>query len=164
MLAAYTLIHVLISLVAIAAGFMMIGGMLSRANSPLATNVFLVTAILTTLTGFGFPATEVTPAHITGVVAAIVLVAVLLAQFKFHYAGIWRPIYAGGIVASLYLLVFVGIVQTFLKIPVVNTLAPTGGEPPFAITQGLVLLLFIALGVAAVRAFQPAPAGAALAE
>ncbi len=35
-------------------------------------------------------------------------------------------------------------------------LAPTGGEPPFAIAQGVVLLLFVLIGVAAVRKFRPA--------
>jgi len=34
-------------------------------------------------------------------------------------------------------------------------LAPNGSEPPFAITQGIVLVLFIAAGILAVKKFHP---------
>jgi hypothetical protein len=63
--------------------------------------------------------------------------------------------YAGTAVASLYLNFFVLVVQSFIKVPQFHALAPKGSEPPFAITQGVVLLLFVILGVVSVRRFHP---------
>ena len=34
---------------------------------------------------------------------------------------------------------------------------PTQSEPPFAIAQGIVLLAFLALGIAAAKKFHPGP-------
>ena len=43
-------------------------------------------------------------------------------------------------------------VQAFLKIPVLNAMAPKQTEPPFVVAQGVVLALFVVLGiVAAIR-------------
>jgi hypothetical protein len=60
-------------------------------------------------------------------------------------------------VAALYLNVFVGVVQAFGKIGLLHKLAPKGNEPPFAVAQGLVLVLFVIIAVAAVRKFRPRP-------
>ena len=57
---------------------------------------------------------------------------------------------------SFYLNFFVLIAQSFQKIPSLNAYAPTGSEPPFAITQGIALLAFIIAGALAVRNFRPA--------
>jgi hypothetical protein len=66
--------------------------------------------------------------------------------------------YVVGAVACLYLNVFVLIVQAFLKIPSLHVLAPKGSEPPFVVTQGIVLILFVVVGVFAARRFRPAAA------
>jgi len=42
-----------------------------------------------------------------------------------------------------------------MKIPALHALAPTGSELQFAIVQGIVLLIFIALGIWAVIKFRP---------
>ncbi len=60
-------------------------------------------------------------------------------------------------VAALYLNVFVGVVQSFQKLAFLNSLAPTQTEPPFIIAQGVVLGLFIVLGILAVLRFHPQP-------
>ena len=65
--------------------------------------------------------------------------------------------------SALYLNVFVGVVQTFQKVAYFHALAPTQTEPPFAVAQGIVLIAFIALGIAAVKKFRPASPGAAFA-
>ena len=57
-------------------------------------------------------------------------------------------------VVALYFNVFVLVVQSFLKVPALNALAPNGSEPPFAIAQGIVLVAFVALGTLAVRRFR----------
>jgi len=56
---------------------------------------------------------------------------------------------------SLYLNVFVGVVQSFQKLPILKPLAPTQSEPIFFVTQILVLALFIALGILATIRFRP---------
>ena len=69
-------------------------------------------------------------------------------------AGRWRSIYVATAVVALYLNVFVLVVQLFLKVPALNALAPTQSEPPFAVAQLIVLVVFAALGVAAVKRFR----------
>jgi hypothetical protein len=79
------------------------------------------------------------------------------ARYRFALRGAWRWIYAGGAVASLWLLVFVLIAQVFAKIPALKASAPTQSEPPFAITQIAVLVVFVVIGIVAARRFHPAP-------
>jgi hypothetical protein len=58
-------------------------------------------------------------------------------------------------VASLYLNVFVLVVQSFVKVSALAALAPTQTEPPFAITQAAVLAIFILITLIAVIKFRP---------
>ncbi len=143
--------HTWLSLVGIAAGVVVVTGLISGAGTALWTSVFLITAILTSVTGYFLPAKGLQPSHIVGAVALLVLALSLYARFAKHLNGLWRAVDASALVASLYFLVFVAVAQAFLKIPALNRLAPTGGEPPFAIAQGLVLIVFLGLGYAAVR-------------
>jgi MFS family permease len=85
----------------------------------------------------------------------IVLTPAIAGFYAFHLAGSWRWIYVVGAVVALYFNVFVLIAQLFLKVPALYALAPTGTEPPFAIAQGIVLVLFILAGIKAVRRFRP---------
>ncbi|HEY4253592.1 MAG TPA: hypothetical protein VGM87_20455 [Roseomonas sp.] len=153
---AFTSFHTALSLIAIVAGFPVLAGLVGGRLRSLPTGVFLVTAILTSVTGYGFPFNGVLPSHIVGAVALVVLALVLAARYGFRLAGAWRGVYAVGMVISHYLLIFVLIAQLFMKVPALHALAPTGGEPPFAITQGIALLLFIITGVLAARRFRPA--------
>lgn len=151
---ALTYIHTIISLVALFLGVPTILSLIGGRYSARWTNWFLITGIATTVTGFMFPFSVVTPAFITGIVAAAIFAAVLIARFAFRYAGVWRWIYASGMVLSVYLLAFVGVVQAFLKVPFVNALAPTQTEPAFLIAQTGVLIGFSALTVLAVLRFK----------
>lgn len=160
-LGAFTAFHVAISLVAIMAGFVVVFNMLGGTSSQRWTATFLWLTLATSVTGFMFPFNGFTPAFGTGVVAILVMIPTLIAIYGKKLVGFWRPTYVVGAVISLYLNFFVLIVQSFLKIPALNALAPTQKEPPFAIAQGLALVLFIGLGIAAVRKFRPAPAAAA---
>jgi hypothetical protein len=56
---------------------------------------------------------------------------------------------------SLYLNVFVLVVQSFQKVPALKAMAPTQSEPPFKAAQGTVLLLFIVLGILSSIKFRP---------
>jgi hypothetical protein len=154
-LAAFTQLHVIISLIAIASGLIVVFGMLGSNRMKGLTGVFLITTILTSVTGFMFPFNGFLPSHAFGILSCILLLFVLPALYKFQLAGNWRWIYVVGAVILLYLNVFVLVFQVFLKVPFFNALAPTQAEPPFAIAQGVALLVFIVLGVLAARKFHP---------
>lgn len=147
-----TIIHTALSFIALALG--MVAVMAFFAPTPrIWTELFLAAAVATTVTGFLFPLTAMTPAVATGIVASLVFAAMFAARFVFRLAGAWRFVYAAGMVTSLYLLVFVAIAQAFLKIPSLQALAPTGSEPPFAVAQLVNLAVFVWIGRKAVRRF-----------
>jgi len=154
----FTSLHVIISLIGIATGLIVLRGLLNSNRMALWTGIFLLTTILTSVTGFLFPATAILPSHIVGLISLAVLAVAVAALYYYRLAGHWRWIYVVSAVLALYLNVFVGVVQTFLKVPVFHALAPTQAEPPFAIAQGIVLLIFIGLGIVAAIRFRPAAA------
>lgn len=151
----FTTLHVLISLIAILSGLVVLWGLLTTNRTSGLTSLFLITTVLTTLTGFLFPITAFTPAIGVGIVSTVILVFTLAAIYVFRLRGAWRWIYVGGAVLSLYLNVFVLVVQSFQKVPALNTFAPNGSEPPFAIVQGIVLVAFILIGLISLRRFHP---------
>ena len=152
-LATYTLIHVIISLIGIASGLIVLFGMFGGKRLDGMTALFLANTALTSLTGFGFPFEHVTPGIILGILSLLVLALTVAARYFFHMAGRWRSIYVVTAVIALYFNCFVLIAQSFLKIPALHALAPKGNEPPFAIAQGILLVLFILAGVMAVKKF-----------
>ena len=154
-LPAFTILHVVISLIGIAAGAVVVFGMFSSNRMPGWTAVFLTTTILTSVTGFLFPFTKLLPSHIVGIISLVILGIALLALYVYGATGPWRWIYVASAIAALYLNVFVAVVQAFQKFPSLKELAPMQTELPFVATQGIVLIVFIALFVGAVRAFQP---------
>src|SRR5471030_1019108 len=117
--------HTIISLIAIGTGILAVLALLGLRLAIFWTQLFLLTAAATSATGFLFPVTAILPSHIVGGIALVVLAAILLARFVGHLAGIWRWVYAGGMVASLYFLIFVAISQSFSKVPVLKAAAPT---------------------------------------
>ena len=149
--------HVAISLVGILSGAAMLYGLLANRNFTAATAVFLATTILTSLTGFPLPPFGFDPPRAVGVLSLILLIGAVVAYYGFRLAGAWRWIFVACAVAALYLNVFVLVAQGFLKVPALHDLAPTGSEPPFAIVQGIVLVIFIGLGIWAARRFHPTP-------
>jgi hypothetical protein len=154
----YTIIHVLISLVGIFTGLIVLLGMFAGKRLDGWTKWFLVTTVLTSVTGFFFPFHGFTPAIGLGIISLLVLAIAIYARYPRQLAGHWRWIYVVGAVISLYFNVFVGIVQSFEKIPALTAMAPTQTEPPFKLTQLVVLALFIVLGIVAAIRFRPAPA------
>jgi hypothetical protein len=156
----YTLIHVLISVIAIGSGLVALWGMIR--NKPLdgITAIFLATTVLTSLTGFGFPFTHLTPGIIVGIISLVVLTIAIAARYGFHLSGVWRLAYVVTAMMALYLNVFVLVVQSFEKAPALRALAPTQSEPPFVATQLVVLVLFIVLTLLAGKKFRPPVAAA----
>jgi hypothetical protein len=151
----FTLVHTAISLLAILAGLVVMFGMLKGKTWSRWTILFLVATAATSLSGFLFIREQVMPSHVVGVMALIVLAVTLLALYRYHTAGAWREVYIIGATISLYLNIFVLIVQLFQKVPSLHELAPTQSELPFQLTQGGALSLFIVLGIMASVRFHP---------
>ena len=135
----------------------MLVGMWSAKRLPGWTALYLSTTVLTSATGFLFHSKAFGSPHVVGVISLVVLaIAIAIAAlYKYRLAGKARWIYVVGAVVALYLNAFVGVVQAFQKIALLQPLAPTGSEPPFAVAQAIVLALFVAAGVRAVKKFHP---------
>jgi hypothetical protein len=153
----FTLVHVVISLVGIASGFIVVYGLLTAKRLDFWTAIFLATTILTSATGYLFPEEHILPSHIVGAISLVVLAIALVARYARHMERSWRWIYVVCAMIALYLNVFVAVVQSFLKIPAVHALAPTQKEPPFLVVQLIVMAIFIGLTVLAVKKFRLAP-------
>lgn len=149
------ILHTALSLVALATGPSVVADLLGSREREGMTKLFLGTALLTSATGFLFPFSELLPSHITALIALLVLAVTIPARYRYGLRGAWRWIYAAGAVASLWLLVFVLIAQVFAKIPALRAAAPTQSEPPFAITQLAILVIFAVIGLLAARRFHP---------
>jgi hypothetical protein len=148
-------IHVLLSLVGILSGLAVLYGLLVARPLGGWTAVFLATTILTSVTGFLLPPFGFDPPRAVGLISLLLLVVAVVAFYAFHLAHAWRWIYVGTATTTLYLNVFVGVIQAFQKLPFLQLLAPTQSEPPFVIVQIVVLMAFIALGALAVIRFHP---------
>jgi hypothetical protein len=109
--------------------------------------------VATSLTGFVFPFHKLLPSHVIGIVSLVVLAIAILARYAFHLTGAWRCIYAVSALIGLYLNVFVLVAQAFRKVPALKAVAPTQSEAPFVVTQLIVLVLFVVLGILAVKRF-----------
>ncbi len=158
---AFTLIHVAISLAGILSGFVVLFGLLTAKRLDGWTALFLATTAATGVTGFFFPFHGVTPAIVVGIISLVVLAVAIFARYARNLAGAWRKTYVACAMLALYLNVFVLIVQAFLKIPALKEIAPTQNDPPFKLTQLVVLVTFIALGVVAAIRFRNEAAGSA---
>jgi hypothetical protein len=159
---AFTSLHVVLSLVGIAAGLVVVAGMFGSNRRDGWTGLFLVTTILTSVTGFFFPRDQVLPSHIVGTLSLAVLVVAVLAFYRYRLEAFWRWIYVVAALVALYFNVFVGVVQAFQKIPFLNAIAPMQSDPPFVIAQLLVLAAFVAIGIVALRSFHPGTRAAEL--
>ena len=150
----FTLIHVGISLLGIVSGFVVVIGLVASKRLNAWTAFFLATTIATSLTGFGFPIKGVTPGIVLGVISLFVLAIAVYARYAGRLSGPWRLVYVVTAVIALYLNFFVLIVQSFLKLPALNALAPTGSEPPLRSIKGVALVGFVILGVVAAKQFR----------
>jgi hypothetical protein len=161
-LSTFVTVHVIISLIGIVAGIIVMFGLLGSNRMPGLTAIFLLFTILTNATGFLIPPllTEtLLPSHMIGILSLVLLAIACIALYGLKLSGAWRWIYVVTAMLSLYLNVFVLIIQSFLKVPALHALAPSvpPSEPPFAIVQGIVLLFFVIVIIGAVRRYRPMP-------
>jgi hypothetical protein len=152
----FTFVHVVISLIGILSGLVVIFGLLAGKRLDGWTALFLLTTVLTSVTGFLFPFHGFKPSYVVGTISMIALAIAIIARYSRHLAGGWRPTYVISAAIALYLNVFVLIVQSFQKVPALRAMAPTQSELPFKITQLIALVLFAALTIAAVKRFRNA--------
>ena len=150
----FTAIHVIVSLIGIGSGFVIAFALVNARRADGWTALFLLSTVATSATGFGFPIDHLLPSHIVGAISLTVLAIATAARYAFHLAGVWRRVYVIAAMTALYLNVFVLVVQLFRRVPVLIALAPTQSEPPFAIVQLFVLVLFVVLTAVAVRRFR----------
>jgi hypothetical protein len=150
-----TKVHVVISLIAIFAGFVVVFGLLTGKRLDGWTALFLITTALTSVTGFFFPFHGFSPAIGVGILSLVVLAIAIFARYGRRLAGASRWIYVVTAMLALYLNVFVLIVQLFQKVSALKALAPTQVEPPFLIAQLGALVIFVVLTVLAVIRFRP---------
>src|SRR5262245_46625146 len=149
-------VHVAVSLIGIATGLVVAYELISGKPHVGWTAIFLITTILTSLTGFPLPATQLLPSHIVGIISIVLLAIAVAALYVYRLRGAWRWIYVVTAIMALYLNVFVGVVQSFQKIAFLKPLAPTQSEAPFLVAQIAVLAIFVVVGVFAVRRFEGA--------
>jgi hypothetical protein len=151
---AFTLLHVVISLIGIVSGFVVVFGFISGKKLDGWNTLFLATTVLTSVTGYMFPFEQLLPSHIVGAISLVVLAIALSALYQFRLAGRWRSVYVVTASVALYFNSFVGVVQAFQKVPVLKAMAPTQAEPPFLVAQLALLAVFILLGTRATKNFR----------
>jgi hypothetical protein len=151
--AAFTTLHVAISLIGIGSGIVVVLAMCQGRRLPRWTALFLLTTVLTSVTGFMFHSTAFGPPQVIGAISLVVLAIALVALYVNHLAGAARWIYIVSAVVALWFNAFVGVVQAFQKIPSLHALAPTQKEPPFLVAQLLVLALFVVIAAIALKRF-----------
>ena len=161
--AAFTQLHVIISLIAIISGIIVAISMLNARLMPGMTTLFLITTVATSVTGFMFPTPvdaprvlgSLDPAKVIGLISLIFLALAIIGLYSYKLAGAWRGLYVISAIIALYFNCFVLVVQSFQKIAFFHALAPTQKEPPFAVAQGILLIVFVGLGIAAFKKFRP---------
>ena len=160
-LAAFTLFHVILSLIGIFSGLVVVFGFITAKRLNGWTLLFLWTTLATSVTGFLFPMHKLTPGLVVGLISIVLLALAFYARYSRELVGAWRRIYVVSAVIALYLNVFVLIAQLFDKVPALKAIAPTQTEAPFKVAQLATLLLFIVLGVFGAKGFRNEPLHAA---
>jgi len=158
--ATFTLLHVIISLIGIGSGLAVMYGFLKGYRMDAMTAVFLATTVLTSVSGFAYPFTQLLPSHKVGIISLVLLAVAIPARYVLHLAGPWRLTHVVTAAMALYLNCFVLVVQLFMKVPALHALAPTQKEPPFLVAQLAVLAVFVGLTVLAAKKFHVEPATA----
>jgi hypothetical protein len=153
-LSTLTWVHTLLSLAGIVSGVVVLIGLLSSKRLDGWSAIFLASAVATSVTGFMLPAARFGPSHWVGVLSLVALALAILARYGLRFAGAWRWIYAMSVAIALFFLCFVLVAQLFAKVPALHALAPTQAEPPFAIAEIVLLVLFAVLAVAAAVKFR----------
>jgi hypothetical protein len=156
-LALFTVFHVILSLIGIGSGFIVVLGLIAGRRLPGWTALFLITTVLTSLTGFLFPNKTITPGIVFGILSLISVLLATIALYGGRLSGAWRGTYVIDAALSLYFNFFVLIAQLFAKVPALKAIAPSPSAPAFGVTQLAVLAIFAGLTILAYKKFREAP-------
>ncbi len=159
-----TLFHVLVSLVAVVAGVSLILRLMRNRDDRRPASWFLISIAITLASGFVFPFKGITPAIIVGILCVLILAPTLYARYRTPLTGLWRPVYVVGVTLLAFFNCLVLIIQSFQKIGPLNAIAPVGNEPPVLVSQVVLLLLALSVGIIGLLRFRPvltAPLGVA---
>ena len=148
-----TALHVAISLISIAAGFVVLTNMWNARIPRVWTGAFLAATAATSATGCLLKPLVFDPPQVVGALSLLILAIAIPARYYFQLKGFWRGTYVVGALLALYLNVFVFIVQAFQKLDFLHATAPTQTELPFVIAQALAVAFFVVSGVYAWRRF-----------
>lgn len=159
-LSTFTLLHVILSLAGIGSGFVVLFGLLNGKRFDGWTAIFLITTVLTSVTGFLFPFEGFKPAYVLGAMSLVILAVAIFARYARRMTRAWRSTYVITAAFALYFNCFVAVVQSFLKVPALHAMAPNGNEPPFLVAQLLLLAIFVWLTYGAVKRFRIAATAA----
>src|SRR5689334_1355501 len=98
----FTLVHVIISLLGIITGLVAVGGVMAGARPEGVVAGFLITTILTNVTGFGFPSEKLLPSHVVAALSLVLLAVCVVARYVRQLDGGWRRVFVITAVAALY--------------------------------------------------------------
>ncbi|MBV9832932.1 MAG: hypothetical protein JO055_00910 [Alphaproteobacteria bacterium] len=152
-------VHVIISLVPLVSGVAVVRGLLAGRDSGWWTDIFFITVVLTTASGFILPAPGFTPALGLGIISTVMILAMLAARYRFGLRGAWRWVWSIGLMLSFYFDAFVLVTQLFTKVPALMRTTPVPGAPGgalFGAVQFVVLAVFVVLTVIAARRYRHA--------
>lgn len=152
----FTLVHTVVSLIAICLGFVVMYGIVTSNRMPAVTAWFLALTIATSASGYLFPVTGILPSHIVGAISLVLLALAVISLYGFKLSGFWRPVYVVTALLALWFNVFVLFIQLFIKFPAFATLAPKQNEPPFLAVQGATLVFFVVMILLGLKRFRPA--------
>src|SRR5437763_15488035 len=94
-LATFTMVHVVISLIAIVAGLVVMFGMLGSRSQPGLTAIFRLFTILTSATGSMIPpllSEKLLPSHMIGILSLVLLAIACIALYIMKVSRSWRSI------------------------------------------------------------------------
>jgi hypothetical protein len=154
LLTIFTPFHVAISLVAIISGFVVVQGFFAAKRLDGWTLIFLTFTAATSVTGFLFPFHGFKPSYVFGIISLLVLALSFFARYRRNMTGHWRLVYVITAMTALWLNFFVLVAQSFMKIPALHALTPTGSEPPFLGTELVVMAVFVVLTIIAAKRFR----------
>ena len=150
----FTLLHVAISLIAIVTGFVVVIGMIAGKSLPVWTALFLLTTVLTSVTGLCSRSAASRRGSLSAPSHRCCSLSRCLRSTLAPHACLALDLHRHrdrGVLPQR-LCVDRAILP---EIPFLHALAPTQSEPPFLITQAIALGVVIVLGTLAVARFRP---------
>lgn len=146
------LAHVVTGLAGIAAGLIVVAGIVRGRRVRGMGAVFILTTLAACGSGFVFlPTDGMTSAQAVAFFITVLLVVAAYAHYVRRLEGSWLQIYALTAVGALFLNVLITVTQTFLHVPSLNAIAPTEDSPVYVAVKLATLCVFIVVAIVAAR-------------